>query len=405
MKHAILTFRSTLIITWLCICSASFTAADVVTNYIDYFFAVDGSFGLQVHLYDTVTSNNFKGSLTIFDKKGNRIVDESRLGGITNYTISHYTGKRLLQSTYEGVPANHGKFILYKVTGKGLKKVGEQVVEHAYHGMIYKSFIGIHQSYLGSNGFTAFSTSFKKQLYTLPLAPFQIFVRSGKGIIVAYSVVAAGTTVKYYKRDKQFAEHYLPPPAEGYQNFITDTKGGLLHWLSFGTFPFPTNLPMTYVTARGEIQTDNIVLEDAEKDWRVINWDGKYFYINNCHTNSIAAYKITRSVVKKGEVAEPGCNAYIVEGSHVYMYVDDGCGIGIVEYDKNLRKMKWSEPCAPDMIIYMGKGIFRREFAIDNGSTGYDTTITIFSKNKIIATHTFTQPYPPFLQSPSPGNQ
>jgi hypothetical protein len=396
MKHTLRLFRAILIITLICIGSASRASADVVTNYIQYFPAVDGSLALQVSLYDTVSSHDYSGALTIFDKHGNKFFDEYRLGGFTNYIIAHFTGKHLLQSTYEGVPANHGKYILYKVTGKGLSKVNEKVVEHALHGRIYKSFIGIDQVYLSSYGFTAFNKSLKKQLYSLPLSSFHLLVISGKGIIQAHMINASGSTVKYYKRGRQFAEHSVSAPAEGYLVFMTDTKGGLLHWNTIGTLPFTTNLPMTYVTAKNIIQAENIILEGAEKDWRTFYWNGKYLYVLNYHTNSLAAYKITKTAVKMGEYADPNMTPMVIDGSRVFVLVHDAGDVGYMEFDKNLRKIKWTEPSAPGSLAYMSKGVFMRKHEVDNGSTGYDTTITIFRKNKIIATHTFTQPYPPF---------
>ena len=382
-----------LIISMFCFSTDSFVSADIITNFFQPFCASDGSCGLLVHLFDTVTSNRWKGSLTIFDKNNNKLVDEPHLGGYSDYIISSFTGKRLLQRTSEGLLSNQCKFILYKVTRKGLKKINEQIVNNAISATICKSFIPIFIFYPGSNGFTVFNNSFKKVLYTIPPQSAQMFVIPDKGIIVAHSLSASGITTKYYKHGKLFAEHPLPVPPEGFYTIRIDPKCGLLYWLTIGPFLSPTNLPLTYVDAKGSKKCDNVSLPDAEVDWRSLFWNGKYLYILNQHAQSIVVYKLTKTAVKIGEVVEPDHFATTVDGSFAYLFINDGCGNGLVAFDCKLQKIKWSEPCSPGNIMYLGDGVFSRTLTVDNGMTGYDTTLTLIRKGKTIATHSFTRPY------------
>jgi hypothetical protein len=393
MKHTISIICSILIISWLCIGTVSLVSADIITNIIQAFPANDGSCALLVNLMDTITSNHWKGSLTIFDKKNNKIVDESQLGGYADYIISDYDGKRLLQRTPEGVATNQYKFILYKVTRKGLKKSNEQVVDNASFGTIYKSFITVYQIYNGASGFTVFNKTLKKVLYTIPPQAAQMFVMSDKGIIVAHSQTPADLIVKLYKHGKVFAEHSLPLLSDGNYRTKADPKGGLLYWVTIGPLSSPTNLPLTYIDAKGKIKAENVTLEDAEVDFRANHWNGKYLYIQNIHAHSLAAYKLTKTAVKMGEVTEPDNIAALVDKSHVYLFITSGSDSGIIEYDKKLNKKKWTEPTSPGTILYLGKGVFRREDYVDNGTTGFDFTLTFFRKGKIFATQTYTQPY------------
>ena len=382
-----------LIISMFCLSTTSFVSADIITNFFQPFCASDGSCALLVHLYDTVTSNHCKGSLTIFDKNNNKLVDEPRLGGYSDYTISDYSSKCLLQRTSEGLLSNQCKFILYKVSRKGLKKINEQVVNNAAFATIKKSFIPVYNFYPGSNGFTVFNNTLKKVLYYIPPQPAQMFVLSDKGIIVAQFVSASAIKTKYYKRGKLFAEHQLPMPSEGGYTIRFNPKCGLLYWLTIGPFLSPTNLPLTYVDAKGTKKCDNVSLPDAEIDWRSLFWNGKYLYILNQHAQSIVVYKLTKTAVKIGEVVEPDHMATTVDGSFAYLFINDGSGNGLVAYDCKLKKIKWSEPCNPGNIMHLGDGVFSRTLTVDNGMTGYDTTLTLIRKGKTIATHSFTRPY------------
>ncbi len=393
MKRFPILVLTTLIVTWLCIASALPASADAVTNYVTAYTASDGSLALLVTLYDTTTSNLLKGPLTIFDKNNNKIVDVPRLGGYSTYDIAHYTGKHLLQFTTEGVAPFQRKFILYKITSKGLKKINVQVVDYALIGQIFKSLIVIYLQNVSQNGITTFNSSLKKVLYSIPYAAVTMIVLPGKDIIVSVAFDGLSLKVVYYKHGKKFAEHYLPVPAQDSLFYKTDTKGGILYWHLIGPPSSPTNLPLTYVTAKNNVKCKNAILQDADVYWHGIVWNGKYLYIRNDQSKSYAAYKITKSAVKMGEANEPDFTNIYVDRSHVYIFISNTLGDGVIEFDKKLNKKKWTEPCKPGIVKYIGNGVFSRVSKVDNGSTGIDVTLTYFSKGKTIATHTYLLPY------------
>jgi hypothetical protein len=368
-------------------------SADIVTNLIQSYPASDGKIALLVHLLDTDTSNHLAGSLTIFDKNNNKIVDEPHLGGYSDYTISHFTGKRLLQRTPEGVASNQNKFILYKLTRKGLVKMNEQVVNDAFVGHIYKSYITVMQVQGGSHGYTVFNSSLKKTVYSIPILPGPVFDLWGNGVIYRFATSNGTMTVTYYKKGELLATHFLPSLPDGIYNTRQDSKGGLLYWISIGPMSSLTNLPVTYLTAKGQKKPDNVSLQDAAVFWRANSWDGKYLYINIPGTDSTIVYKLTKKAGKMGDVIVSNRVNTLVDKSKVYFFINDGCGYGLVEYDRKLSKKKWTDPCTPGSLLYMGNGVFKRQHSVDNGTTGLDVTITIFTRRKTIATHTYLQPY------------
>jgi hypothetical protein len=373
--------------------SALSASADIVTNLIQSFPAADGKLALLVHLLDTDTSNHLAGSLTIFDKDNNKIVDEPHLGGYADYIITHFTGKRLLQRTPEGVASNQFKFILYKLTRKGLVRMNEQVVTDSFMGYIHKSYISIMQTPSGSHGCTVFNASFKKLLYSIPMLPGPLYDSWGNGVMVRVFTSNAVETITYYKKGTILATHVLPALSNGFYNIRQDSKGGLLYWISIGPMNSYTNLPVTYLTAKGQKKPDNASLQDAAVYWRVNSWDGKYLYIHNPGTDSNIVYKLTKKADKLGDVIVSNRVNTLVDKSKVYFFINDGCGYGIVEYDRKLSKKKWTDPCTPGSLVYMGNGVFKRQHSVDNGTTGLDVTITIFTRRKTIATHTYLQPY------------
>ena len=264
---------------------------------------------------------------------------------------------------------------------------------HSMKDLITALGLFVYQIHNGTSGFTVFNSSLKKVLYTIPLQAAQMFVMSDKGLILAHAPSSAGLTIRLYKNGKILSEHFLPLPSEGSYRTQTDPKGGMVYWIVIGPHTSPTNLPLTYIDAKGTIKAENVTLQDAEVDFRANYWNGKYLYIRNIHARSIAVYKLTTTAVKINEINEPGNIAALFDQYHVYVFIKSGSDSGIIEYDKKLNKKKWTEPTSPGTILYLGNGLFRREHMVNNGSTGLDITLTFFRKGKIFATQTYLQPY------------
>jgi hypothetical protein len=321
------------------------------------------------------------------------MVDAVRPENISHYWINSYSGKRLLVGTGENILSNQLRFIIYKVTKKGLRKIGEQTVDDASHARLYKSLILVHLYRAGQFSVAAYDTKLKKHLFSMPYVSNCVSYISEKGITASEQTSSGAKTITYYKRDELLSVHMLPAPVEGVYNTRYDNKGGLLYWIQTGPNPFHTNSPVSYLTVKGKKRPDNAELENAPHNWRCSNWDGRYLYVFDDDTKTLSGYILKKKAVKIGSIVSPHYDFPKFDKSRIYVFTAAPGGEGVVEYDRKLTQIQWFEPTDSGKISYIGNRVFLRTTEESHWPSHVTFTLRIFNKRKTLATHTYDQPY------------
>jgi len=371
---------------------AAAVSADIRTNSISSFTAPDGSRAYYAGMFDTVSSNYLSGTLSIVDRNEKILVDSIQPEDLSKYWIAGFTGKRLLLASHEDVISNQLRVIIYKVSRKGLGKIGEQTIDYAVLPRLTKSIIRVNMYKDGLYGMAAYDTKLKKHLFSMPYVSNSVSYISEKGTTAHEQKSSGAVTVTYYKRGSLLSTHNLPAPVDGRYRVQFDSKGGLLYWLETGPNPFPTNSPVTYISVKGKRKPDYSTLDDAPYYWHCANWNGRYLYIYDQNTKTLSVYILKNKAVKIGSIVSPHYERSIYDKSRVYVFTAAPGGQGIVEYNRKLTKIQWFEPAGDGKLSYLGNGVFKQTTEEYYPLSHITKTIRIFNKHKTIATHVYDEP-------------
>ncbi len=330
--------------------------------------------------------------LNIYDRNNTALVVNAWPDGAgANYVLMDFDGKQALlyNPTTETL-------LLYRLTRRGLTRIGQQSVPNLAAGIMYGSYIFSIQispeSYfygLPVMGLQAFDKRLKRMKWQLLYEKGAIDFHLKTGYATRYLPQPYTQQVTGYKKGAEQNRTLIDYSFYGFTEFQTDPIGNLLFWYESDGSPFTTNSPITYISRKGDTVFSNRTLPDAGNAWAFGGFEKSRLYIArpNGATQIATGYKLGKTIVQTGNQALTDYGiADLADGQFlVYRYTGSDME-GFTEYDKNVKKETWNEPLSQGTLDYIGKGTFLRARMIPGaGSTNY--LLKIFNRKKTIADH------------------
>jgi len=349
------------------------------TNSVESCPAVNGFLVLTYNITDTSTCDT-KDFMSFIDKNNNIYLDNVKPDDINQYKVTHFDGKTIIIKTSEGVSSDYNKYILYKVTKKGLKKIGEQEIIKNAVQYVLKPFVAYIYMQGTQWGAKVFDKKLKRELFGVALADGLISKIFPNGVVVRekYDNATGGNFITYYKKGEEVVTYALT----NMENYAVDAKCGLLYWTTDNF----TNSPLTYLNKNHTVIFENLGIDVATPFWHVVSWDGKNLYVLDMDSN-VSVYKVGKQAKKLNTVFIDNFNQIIIDKSKLYfLTLSLGTKYYYFDCSKNLSKCKY-QSASCDKLLYLGKGVF---VLYDYGINS--RTLTYLKNNKKLTVHSFQTP-------------
>ena len=103
-------------------------------------------------------------------------------------------------------------------------------------------------------------------------------------------------------------------------------------------------------------------LEGIGKEVYIEDYNGKQVLLYDWDSKKLITYKVKKdSFVKLGEKEIKDFEVAWFQGSEIYVMLENGIQQGLIVFDQNLKKEKWTEPLANGQIDVVGKGLTARK--------------------------------------------
>jgi len=334
---------------------------------------------------------NPKTGITVFDKKGNKIVDNVNppSAGSHFYPLD-FDGKLLLLCN-----PDNGHVIAYKVKN-GLTLLNEQNVGKYVDGIIDGSRIylvpmDINEIFDADEGLHVFDKKLKNEKWSLPIRQGKVNIHSfKKELVSSWTENGYDLNVVFFKKGKKQTEHNIPLPMDGIIEYSADGKGGMLYWKSKYYGPGYINSPLTYIDKKKIKVFENRSLPSSGNIWRFENNSTKNLFtaVDYGSYYKIISYKIDKNMKKMGDVDVLNFDFMEFSGKELVVYQRITDQNGFTVYNSKLKE-KWIEPVSPGELQNLRNGVFMRIVLTPGaGQTNYN--FKIFNKRKTISEHQLT---------------
>ena len=299
---------------------------------------------------------------------------------------------------------NLSTLFAFKISSKGLKPMGSQIIVNLAGVILYKSKVYAMTSYAnlvnigyGSSGMSVYDRKLKKRLWSLPIEPGVLRKANvKKDVFVREQYNTYTIDLRFTSRSDETHTRSIEYPSNGILLFSTDKKGGLFYWNSPFTAIIGTGCPVSYIDKDGILVLNKTLLEGRTDIMNYVPYTLDYVYgiIPEISQASLVAYRIGKKIKQFNRQTVPDfLNATTSSSFLLALQFSTPGGTanhGFTQFDKKLKKSVWSEPQAEGVVnLFDSKTAIRAKTAPSGSSTVY--TYKIFTRKNTVAEHNFIQ--------------
>lgn len=330
--------------------------------------------------------------ITIIDRKNAVIVSNYFADGAgTNFDLKHFDDKYLY--LYNG---DSDTLIAYCIKKNRLEKIGFQTIAGLFVCNVKGKCVYAVSSFREDNttfqtyGLKVFDRNLKKLLWEHPVDRYYYAYMYDNGVYSRHAYGEYNFMISLYKKGKIVYDHPLP-----YQdtrlNWQADSKGNLVYWYFIDNKPYHTNSLLTLIGRKGKPVQEDFSLPGSGNAWRHGPFSGNILYmgIQAGNATELHAYKLGKKIIPYGTADIEDLYTLYPAGSQLAvlrMITGPPVQIGMLLFDKKLKKTVWTVPMQERALNYIDKGTFVQQWTTtDFGIT--NVHVRIFDRKRTIAEH------------------